>query len=410
MIVSNMENVVATVGQPLCLAPRHDTSPGAARTRPRASGEGVDHLPGEALDHRGLVGDARHVGYEVVHPSLDPWPEPLDDLLRRPDHEPLRVLVEAHPPPGEGRGFFGIVPVFEQEDVHGGGACDLLVVAPEVLAVPAQHAELVAQPLRVAADVAGVAPAGDEPQGDLLAAAPDPERRVRRLHALGLVYGPVYLVELAVEDYAVLGPHAVDDLAGLLEGAHPYRDLGEAVAVGAPLVLVPAGAEAEEEPAVAHHVDRRGDLGEERRVAVAVAGDHLPDLDALGVAREPGADRPALEDGVLGRLGGGVEVVVDPDGVVGPGRLGHLGHPRHRLVLLMRVLYLDQVHAPPLRDEDAEIYRHRAYPPVDLSLPPSILTALARGPLPDPSRSLLPPSPRPVQTGGGALPALPPAR
>src|SRR3712207_8244037 len=94
-----------------------------------------------------------------------------------------------------------------------------------------------------------------------------------------------------VEDYAVLGPHAVDDLAGLLEGAHPYRDLGEAVAVGAPLVLVPAGAEPEEEPAVAHHVDRRGDLGEERRVALAVAGDHLPDLDALGVAREPGADR-----------------------------------------------------------------------------------------------------------------------
>ncbi len=97
----------------------------------------------------------------------------------------------AYPATGEGRCFLGVVPLLKQEDVDGGGARDLLVVAPEVLAVPAQHAELVAQPVGISADVAGVAPAGDELQGDLLAAAPDPERRVRLLDALGLVYGPV---------------------------------------------------------------------------------------------------------------------------------------------------------------------------------------------------------------------------
>src|SRR3712207_7246001 len=59
------------------------------------------------------------------------------------------------------------------------------------------------------------------------------------------LFRSVYLIELAFEDDVVLGPHAVDYLAGLAEHSHPLGDLGEAVAVGAPLVLVPAGAEAE---------------------------------------------------------------------------------------------------------------------------------------------------------------------
>src|SRR5215210_2037141 len=183
-------------------------------------------------------------------------------------------------------------------------------------------------------------PTGHQPQRDLLAAAPDPERWVGLLHALRLVYGPVYRVELALEDRLVLGPHAVNYLASLPEHPHPLGHFGEAVAVGAPLVLVPARAQAEEEPPVAHHVDRRGDLGEERRVAVPVAGDHLPDLYPLGVAGEAGADGPALECGLLGGPGDGVEVVVDPDRIEPATLLGDLCHPGHRLVLLDGVLYL----------------------------------------------------------------------
>src|SRR5215208_249499 len=132
-----------------------DTSQGAARTS-LLSGELGDDLPGEALDHLGLVGDARHVNDEVVDPRLDLRTQPLDYLLRRADHELVRVLVVADLAASEDRGFHGVVSLFEQEDVYGGGACDLLVVAPQVLAVPAQHAELVPQPLGVAVDVAGV--------------------------------------------------------------------------------------------------------------------------------------------------------------------------------------------------------------------------------------------------------------
>jgi hypothetical protein len=76
----------------------------------------------------------------------------------------------------------------------------------------------------------------------MLQASPQRATSLGLAHALRLVDGPVYLVELAVEDDVVLGPHAVDDLAGLAEHPHPFWDLGEAVAVGAPLVLVPAGA------------------------------------------------------------------------------------------------------------------------------------------------------------------------
>src|SRR3712207_3736596 len=193
------------------------------------------------------------------------------------------------------------------------------------------------------------------------------------------LFRSVYLIELAFEDDVVLGPHAVDYLAGLAEHSHPHGDLGEAVAVGAPLVLVPAGAEAEEEAPVAHHVHGGGDLGQERGVAVAVAGDHLPDLDPLGVAAEPRADRPALEDGVPGGLGDGVEVVVDPERVVATALLCDPRYPRHRLVLLVGVLYLDQVHPPPLRDEDAEVNRHCNLLEGSSCLPPGILSA-ARDP------------------------------
>src|SRR5215210_210168 len=182
------------------------------------------------------------------------------------------------------------------------------------------------------------------------------------LYALGFVYGTVYRIELALENRLVLGPHAMDYLAGLPEHPHPFWYLGEAVAVGAPLVLVPASAQAEEEPSVAHHVYRRGDLSQKRRVAVAVAGDHLPYLYSLGIAAEAGGGRPALEDRVHRRLRNGVEVVVDPDRVVPAALLGDLRHPGHRLVLLDGIFYLDKIHPPTLWNEHTELNRHTKPP------------------------------------------------
>ena len=59
------------------------------------------------------------------------------------------------------------------------GLLDVLVVAPDVLAVLLEHAVLVAQHLGVAEDVAGVRVARHEAQRALLAAAADEDRRMR---------------------------------------------------------------------------------------------------------------------------------------------------------------------------------------------------------------------------------------
>jgi hypothetical protein len=101
----------------------------------------------------------------------------------------------------------------------------------------------------------------------------------------------------AIEYQFILSLHPVDDLASLLEGLYSLGDFGEAA--GAPSVLLPAGAEANEEPLTTHEIHRRGHLGQKGGVAVAVAGDHLPDLNVFDVAREAGADRPALKRGLF---------------------------------------------------------------------------------------------------------------
>src|SRR5215217_5671415 len=112
-------------------------------------------------------------------------------------------------------------------------------------------------------------------------------------HPLRLVNWTIDGVVPTLEPGVVLRPHLVDDLDRFPEHAHPFGSLRETVAVGPPLMLVPAGADPGVEPAVAGHVDRGGNLGVEGRVAIAVAADHLPDVHPAGVACQRRSDRPA---------------------------------------------------------------------------------------------------------------------
>src|SRR5919107_4439253 len=184
---------------------------------------------------------------------------------------------------------------------------------------------------------------------------------MRLLDTFGLVDWPVNRIVLAFKLGVILRPHAVDDLAGLSEHAHPVAKLGEAKAISPPLVLVPACSDARRQPAVACDVHRGGDLGIQRRVTVTVTADHLPNLDILCVAGEGGRDRPALEAGLKLRCGDSMEVVEDPDGIP-PSLIGHACDPRHGLVLFDGIVDLRQVHAPPLRYEDSESDWHHLSP------------------------------------------------
>ena len=87
------------------------------------------------------------------------------------------------------------------------------------------------------------------------------------------------------------------------QGSQPLADRREAVAVGPPLVLLPAGADAELEAAAADDVDRRGHLGRERRVAEPGADDHVAEPDPLGAIAS--ADRTVNDSNVISSVGSG---------------------------------------------------------------------------------------------------------
>src|SRR3712207_1110596 len=101
------------------------------------SGEDEHDLLREAPHRLGVVGDAGHVDDEVVDAGLNPGAQAFDDLLRGTDHELVGVLLVAATQGGADLfgGFLGIFATFEQVHVDGGGACDLLVVSPQVVAV-----------------------------------------------------------------------------------------------------------------------------------------------------------------------------------------------------------------------------------------------------------------------------------
>src|SRR5665647_313591 len=99
----------------------------------------------------------------------------------------------------------------------------------------------------------------------------------------------------------------------LPEPAQPLRETrAELDAEVEMLLLEPGGAEAEDRPAAADLVERRGHLRHEGRVADRIRPDHEPNPDALGRSR-PGRDRqPSLEDGTVRVADDRVEVVPRP--------------------------------------------------------------------------------------------------
>ena len=86
----------------------------------------------------------------------------------------------------------------------------------------------------------------------------------------------------------------------------------EAVAVGAPLVFLPAGADPELEAAAADDVDRRRQLRGERRVPEPGADDHVTEPHPARRHRQGRQRRERLEGDLVGRLRDGVEVIERP--------------------------------------------------------------------------------------------------
>ena len=232
---------------------------------------------------------------------------------------------------------------------------------PSVVAVPAQDLALVVELLDRAREVRVRRVLRGDLERHLLAAAGDPQRDAALLQRQRPDDRAVDLVVGAVERRRAGRPRLVHDLDALAQAPQAILDRREAVPVGAPLVLVPAAADAHLGASARDQVDGRGDLREVRRVAVAHRGAHLPEADAAGRRREGRHERPRLVRGLFGGQRDGVEVVVDPQRFPGSG-IRLLSERVHRRPLL-RGVDADQIESPALGDEGSESHRSSLWSP-----------------------------------------------
>ncbi len=116
----------------------------------------------------------------------------------------------------------------------------------------------------------------------------------------------------------------MEDRQLVLHEVGPLADRRKGEAELAMFDLAPAGPDADLDAAAAHLIDRRDDLGERPRVAERDRRHEHAQTDPVGVAGEPGHDRPGIRGRLPGRPGKALEVVGTEEGLepVGLGPLG----------------------------------------------------------------------------------------
>src|SRR6266545_3736651 len=244
----------------------------------------------------------------------------LGDAAR--EHRVLgRSLVPAHALHEDLLDLVDLRAVFTEHRYHDGRAQDSLGIAPDGRAVLVEDLPLLRENVRAAPDVPVVGPARDDLERHLFAAAADHELGARLLDRLRHERRVVELVVLALEGRALLGPEHVQDLAGFIQTLEPLAHRIERQAVGLVLVLLPAGANAADEPATRDDVYVGRHLGQHRGMAVGIARDDRPDPHPLGERGQRRERRPALEH-VADPVGGVRHEVVGDARRVPAGLLG----------------------------------------------------------------------------------------
>ena len=191
-----------------------------------------------------------------------------------------------------------LVPVAMEVDRPGHDLADRRRVAPDVAAMVGEGRQLALLDRRdVAVRQPPVGVLGHRPQQVLLAAPADHDRG----QGIGPRLAPGVLdgVELALERGRRLGPHRLDQPERLVHPRDPLAGRRERVAVGAVLVLEPAGAVAEDEPPAAQRLDACRHLGHQR----ADGGTSWP--ARCGRAAPAAPARPARSAASTARSGSG---------------------------------------------------------------------------------------------------------
>src|SRR5438132_2418909 len=201
---------------------------------------------------------------------------------------------------------------------------DLVRIASDRPAVPRENVALADHVGVVDAEVVpDVGVARDVAKKHALAAAADEERQAA-LHGLRVAHGVAHREVPAVEGGALLGPHPAEDLERLAQLCEPRPDRRERIAVLLVLDLVPAGAEADDQPAATHLVEGGRHLREEGGRPVAHAEHELSDAHAPGDRGGRHRLRPCLEQ--RDALVRAIDEVIDHPDRVEAGLVRGLGH------------------------------------------------------------------------------------
>ena len=176
-------------------------------------------------------------------------------------------------------------------------------IASDLLAAPGDHGQCgldLRGRQRVEVELIGK-PSG-QPPGDGRAVTAHDDRDARLLEPLRLVDR---LADVGVATFVCRpagGQHPGDDLQVVGEDRQPFAGSREAVAVGPPLVLLPAAADPELHPTAAHDVEGRDRLGRETRISVGRRQDEVPQAGAGGRRRDRRElDHRLEDDRLLGR-------------------------------------------------------------------------------------------------------------
>ena len=211
-------------------------------------------------------------------------------------------------------------------------AGDRVEVAAEAVAVLAQDRRLVDELLEPDLPVRRVGMLGRDAERHALAATADPDLG-ELLDRLRIAVRAIEVDVCAGKRDRLLGPQSLHRVEGLVERSEAITGRRELVAVGAVLALVPAGAQAKDQPSARDNIDLRRFLREQAGVSIRRARDELPEADRLRVLRERRERREGFEH--MGRLapGHGLDMVVDPEVVVAEllGPLRDLDGARPRL-------------------------------------------------------------------------------
>src|SRR5216684_7971434 len=189
-----------------------------------------------------------------------------------------------------------------------------LVITSHGLAMLFEHGKLLLHGGRIITHVAGIGVLRHQLERHLLAITPDQQRDMWFLDALGLINCTTHPIIVALEVRLLLGPHRQNDLNRLAQMTQTLWRIRVLIAISAIFVLIPASPDAKVQATMREHVYGARHFCQQRRMAIAIARDHLADAYVPGITRQRSRAHPALKRHFLRGVWNRVKVVNEPGG------------------------------------------------------------------------------------------------